>query len=274
VSKWIIIGSLSALAIGLLVVLDLSTTTWVIASCGIVVVVAALVWFIRAIDPLRWLRKLRPMPIAYVKDGMRVKLVGQVRCATEPLIAPASERPCGAWKLSVHQEGHRGSSGADAGKTPVGAKKNAKGNSPNRYEPQRVTDLIIDDGCGVAVIRAAGKQAFLYLTEDGYLRNYIGSDGVQKVVRRLSDAGITLAWLGDQGVVHFDEAILHLGSRVAALGVCHWETQSDGTRVVVMESGDPSGGPIWICDDALAVSVNPRNPAIGFRLAPPREHNS
>jgi len=274
VSRWIIGALIAAIAIGSSLVLDLSTTSLIIASCGIAIIVAAVAWFTRATDLVGWLRTIRPMPIAYVKDGMRVKLVGQLRCATEPLMAPASERRCGAWKLSVFQEGYRTSTGGSAGKSPVGAEKHAKGDSPNRYAPQRVTDLIIDDGSGVAVIRASAGETMLFLTEDGSLKNHIGSSGVQNVVRRLSDAGIALAWLGDRGIVQFDEAILHLGSRVAVWGTCHWEAGSDGEQTLVMESGDTKASAIVICDDALVVAINPRNPAPGFRLAPKPRHGS
>ena len=199
---------------------------------------------------------------------MKVKLVGRVSCVGEPLKAPASERPCAAWKLSVYQQGYRTSDGASGGKSPVGAEKHAKGNSPNRYAPQRVTDLVIDDGSGTAVIRASAGETLLYVTEDGELKNMIDSDGVQSVVRRLRDDGIALAWLGDTGIAHFDEALLHLGSRVAALGICHWETGNDGERTLVMEPKGTTETSIVICDDAQVVAVNPNNPAPGFRMAP------
>jgi len=258
---------------GIIALASFAVSTWLIVGAAAIALVAGGVLVVRHHDLVRWMRTLRPMPIAYVPEaGAKVKLVGQLSCVGEPLIAPASQRPCGGWKLSVYQSGYRTSSGASGGKSPVGTEKHANGgHSENRYAPQFATDLVIDDGSGKAIIRASTPGTLLYLTEDGHLQNRLGTEGVDGVVERLFEHGIAMKWLGDRGVICFDEAILHLGSRVAAVGFCHWETGSDGERILVMEAQDEIGAGVAVCDDAQVVAVNPNNPAPGFRMAPPAD---
>jgi hypothetical protein len=263
-------ASALSVVVGILTVLEVSATTWLIVGGAFVVVSALVVWLRQASDLVAWMRTIRPMPIAYVSDRTRVKLVGTVSCLGAPLVGPASERSCAAWQLSISQQGYRTShDGSTSSESPVAIDKSeSTGAVGNPYKPKRCLDIVIDDGSGTATIHASAESTMLYLSEDGQLKNNKTSEGVRGVETRLASDGLIVKWLGKGGIACFNEAILHIGSRVAVVGTCYREVGPDGERNLVMKASDKVEDSIVVCDDAEVVAVNPRNPAPGFRMSP------
>ena len=233
---------------------------WAAVGAAIALLVGGLLWLRRTADLVAWLRKVRPMPIAYVQDGTRVKLVGTLRCATTPLRAPVSGRDCSAYSVEGTLRSHRTPNSYQAAERTV-------------IDAHRVLEFYLDDGSGRALVRAKKGRTMLRLSRRGYLQDWATKKAIVELKRRLeTDHEIAFEWPGVGGIARFEESALEEGSRVAVVGTCHWEEVTEGgvaTRLVVVEAGDGPGTEIVICDDLQVVQVNPNNPAPGFRLATP-----
>ncbi|MEZ4227087.1 MAG: hypothetical protein R3B13_39480 [Polyangiaceae bacterium] len=219
---------------------------------ALVALIGLLAWWV---NPKRWLTKITPTPVVYAKDGMRIKVTGELICDGEPLTAPVSGRRAAAWVLEVTQRGHN-----DHGQRGAGERTIAK--------ESRATQFVIDDGSGRALIRAPVERMNLVLTRQGEADSWIAKEPAATLIRRLSaEHGINPAFRDNTGFIRFKEAAAEVGSRISVAGWCRWIQDERGERTLLLEPRASDGLELIVCDDPAVVAVNPTRPAPGYRLS-------
>ena len=228
---------------------------WIIVL-GVIATLVVVIWLLaRWVNPVRWLRTVTPTPVAYAKDGMRVKVTGELVCVGEPLTAPVSGRRCAAWALEVTQRGHNDHGQRGAGERPIA-------------KESRAVQFFVDDGSGRALVQAPVERMNLVLSREGEADVWIAQEPAASLIQRLrSEFGIDPAFRDNIGFIRFKEAAAEVGSRISVAGWCRWSQDASGTRTLLLEPRDGSGLELIVCDHPDVVSVNPKNPAPGYRMA-------
>lgn len=185
---------------------------WIIVL-GVIATLVVVIWLLaRWVNPVRWLRTVTPTPVAYAKDGMRVK------------------RPIA--------------------------------------NESRAVRFFVDDGSGRALVQAPVERMNLVLSREGEADGWIAQEPAASLIQRLrSEFGIDPAFRDNIGFIRFKEAAAEVGSRISVAGWCRWSQDASGTRTLLLEPRDGSGLELIVCDHPDVVSVNPKNPAPGYRMA-------
>ncbi len=141
------------------------------------------------------LKSSRATPIAKCATGDRVKLVGTVVAAGDPLFAPATRRPCVAYELRV-----------------------ALGSAVYHDRASTMFELELDDGTR-ALVEGDGTTAS-WLTR---AKEAEGKRGLPlELCAKMHAEGHTISAL-ESGPFAYEEAIVEPGDRVAVVGVVHQE---------------------------------------------------
>jgi hypothetical protein len=157
------------------------------------------------------LRKLRHTAISDARDGV-IKFVGRVRLLADPLIAPVSERRCAGYKVVVLE-----SNGEDTSTV---------------VDEVRCVDFLLDDGTGVAWIRAA--RADLEVIHDAHLSSGLLADApghLETLLLRHGQKSTKWAGIANR-TLRYSEGALEAGEEVVVCGVGRWEPDPDPRHAI------------------------------------------
>ena len=154
-------------------------------------------------------------PVAKVRRGELVKVVGQARVAMKPLRAPMSGRPCVCWHVRI-QEARQGPQG---------------GSWTDVLDEVEGQDFLLEDETGIALVRGVMPEATL-ASSGPWVDNY-GDNFSPEVENFLGSRGEQLRGALGKRVMRYQERILDEGAHVAVLGMARREGVPQGASVVI-----------------------------------------
>ena len=209
----------------------------------IVVLVGAMIWGL-----LSWycskdrvtLRRLRRAPLRAIDsfpDGQSGRIVGRLVYASEPLIAPLSNRPCAYYHVMVEEY-------QSSGETGYWKKV---------IDSEQGRDYILEDETGKALVRM--NDARIAVHKDEHYRSGTFNDATPNLERFLNEHGDrSTGFLGLNKSLRYEEGALEEGEEVTVLGVGHWidnpQKDLDGAVLVFCGSYD---NPLFVSDDEKTV---------------------
>jgi hypothetical protein len=218
-------------------------------ACVAITCVAAGVVQVKAKDAAtrRALKLSKRIAIGKIRDGATVKICGRLAYAQVPLVAPLSGRRCAAWEVVV------------ARKVTT---ETLRGGGGTRWEEliseQRSQDFTLDDGTGLALVKARSPMMALY--RDACFRSGAGEAATSRLEAFLARHGrSSTSALGARYELVYHEGVLEEGEQVAVLGTARLEADPDSAtmgyrepavRVVVDE---PDEDPLMLSDARAAV---------------------
>lgn len=207
-----------------------------VAATGVTVAAIAGLgwWFSEEQVTRRALAQVRATPIARVKEGTLVKIVGRAKPLSAALRAPISARRCVAWSLHVE--------------------RSARNGWATIHSAQNESSFLVEDASGRA--RVDVRRARLVLHDDHIRENGgLGANWSEPLVEYCNAHEIeTKDFLGLDRNLRCREGVLELGETVAVMGVATFEPVAGASDAGFRESARrlvivaPDDAPILLSD--------------------------